>query len=624
MPRLNLRIKKSGRLALTERKKAIRTFFVKLGVFFLLASLVQAKTVDNDIDVARLLAEQAKIYRDAGEIVRPYYLFSEAAKRDPRVVDYREQRNLLAPLAKLMLKNKFEASNVNPEIAAAELEAAAERNRPELKRDSPALKTRPSPEIVTRSADSTQTSESKPVPVANFQSVAEQAVSKPAPTNGPQQLPSTIPTTGAPQPKSTQPTDDDPTPRDRSNTPTFSFASQILGYGTYDAIRQDSVFNPGNQLADFHRMDFHAALRPDLKFTESILSFTAKPRVDYDLHSGTSRNEVDSYLQEWSVRLQALPSLNISYGREVPMWGPSMSLPASNPFFRDNNRNTPLLEIGARDFGRILWQPNSKFAISYIANTALRRGVPDFLPFKPTAAVKADYNGKNLLFSGIYSAGISSPLGQRKFIGGYAQVSAGKALRFYVDGSAQQGNPGYYPQNRATPLGTGYGVGYGLTNLNHSLTPRTIVGGLAYTDTAANTWTAEYIYNAFGYDHLLANDFYRSAQQLDGVFLQGGQNAGLAANELALTANPGIGPLRRNYAFGQYQRNGLANAFDVVVRYTLSIDDRSGEGVAYVTWNTSDHLQFFAVVAGMNGSVDTEFARYLHYQAQVGFRIFLH
>ncbi len=569
-----------------------------------------AELVRSNVRIARELAEKAWQSLEAGKIVRSYLLYTEAAKRDPNTALYREERNALSRSAKQLIKDKVETADIQPDIAEAERNAnvsmpAAPPTKlafSERVAPLPAAVLPSAPPLVEAAAFTAPTSIAVTLPPAPTPEAAKPASVQPS---APQTSPDQSQTTQTVQPEKSDPWH-------------FSYATQILAYGTYDAFRSDSPFNPDNQLAQFPQKDFHVALRPDLKLGNSILSFSAKPRIDYEHSLSVSSHNSDYYLQEWSVRLQASPWLTLSYGREVPMWGPSMSVPASNPFFRDNGRNTPLLEIGARDFGRIVWQPNSNFSVTYIANTALRRGTPDFLPFVPTGGVKVDYNGKSFLLSGIYNNRISSPFGHRKFIGGYGQVTVGQSLRVYVEGSAQEGNPGYYPVDSSNF------VGYAQTKLDNSLAPRTIVGGLAYTDSKAGTWTGEYIYNPVGYSSTVATSFYQTAQSLAGSYLMGGPEAGVAAQQLALTSNPGTGPLRRNYAFGQYQRNGLAGRFDVVLRYTLNAEDRSGQGVAYLTWNAADHFQVIAVFAGLNGSVDTEYSRYLHYQAQLGFRIFLH
>lgn len=71
--------------------------------------------------VAARLAHEAGEARNAGQLVRAYLLYSEAAARDPQVDSYRENRDALAPLAKLLTSASVEtAPDIKATIAAAE------------------------------------------------------------------------------------------------------------------------------------------------------------------------------------------------------------------------------------------------------------------------------------------------------------------------------------------------------------------------------------------------------------------------------------------------------------------------------------------------------------------------
>ncbi len=76
-------------------------------------------------DIAKRLAERARTARDAGEIVRAYLLYNEAAKRDPSNPSYPASRDGLAPTANLLMKTQLEEPVVAADIAAVEKEAAA-------------------------------------------------------------------------------------------------------------------------------------------------------------------------------------------------------------------------------------------------------------------------------------------------------------------------------------------------------------------------------------------------------------------------------------------------------------------------------------------------------------------
>ena len=76
-------------------------------------------------DIAKRLAERARSARDAGEVVRAYLLYNEAARRDPSEPSYPASRDALAPTANLLMKTQLEEPVLAADIAAVEKEAAA-------------------------------------------------------------------------------------------------------------------------------------------------------------------------------------------------------------------------------------------------------------------------------------------------------------------------------------------------------------------------------------------------------------------------------------------------------------------------------------------------------------------
>lgn len=71
--------------------------------------------------VAARLARVAKAEQNRGQLVHAYLLYAEAAARDPSVDSYRENRDALAPLAKLLTTAKVEDSpDITEDIKAAE------------------------------------------------------------------------------------------------------------------------------------------------------------------------------------------------------------------------------------------------------------------------------------------------------------------------------------------------------------------------------------------------------------------------------------------------------------------------------------------------------------------------
>jgi hypothetical protein len=86
------------------------------------ASRLEA-TPGADASVAVRMAEKAERARKAGQTVRAYLLYDAAAKRYPANPSYRENANVLAPVASLLQSSKLEAPDIAADVKAAELES---------------------------------------------------------------------------------------------------------------------------------------------------------------------------------------------------------------------------------------------------------------------------------------------------------------------------------------------------------------------------------------------------------------------------------------------------------------------------------------------------------------------
>jgi general secretion pathway protein D len=79
--------------------------------------------------VAARLAHEARKAQDAGQVVRAYLLFAEAAARDPHTVSYAVRRDSMKSLADLMTRANIANVDISADVKQAEADAA--RNTPE-------------------------------------------------------------------------------------------------------------------------------------------------------------------------------------------------------------------------------------------------------------------------------------------------------------------------------------------------------------------------------------------------------------------------------------------------------------------------------------------------------------
>lgn len=114
--------------AAPERKvRRIRPDSLKPGKLICLLAVLAATCLAASDPVAARLARDAEKARNSGQLVHAYLLYAEAAARDPQVDSYRQNRDALAPVAKLLSAAKVEAApDIRAEIQEAESPAEDE------------------------------------------------------------------------------------------------------------------------------------------------------------------------------------------------------------------------------------------------------------------------------------------------------------------------------------------------------------------------------------------------------------------------------------------------------------------------------------------------------------------
>jgi len=94
----------------------------RLIILLMAATLVFA--APSPIGIAKRLAERARSARDAGDVVRAYMLYNEAARRDPSNASYAASRDGLAPAVNLLMRTELEEPVIAADIAKIEKEEA--------------------------------------------------------------------------------------------------------------------------------------------------------------------------------------------------------------------------------------------------------------------------------------------------------------------------------------------------------------------------------------------------------------------------------------------------------------------------------------------------------------------
>ncbi len=414
--------------------------------------------------------------------------------------------------------------------------------------------------------------------------------------------------------------DPEPTRTGKTFAERFSMDFRTLTYGVLQEP-SGSTQNPGNQFLQMPRYLGDLELRPDMRFSLDPLELMAKPRMrlEYSARAGAGMGDRGSewdeevYVNEWLARLKVRENLFVSYGRENLQWGPSFLFSPSNPFFPDNGRRNPYLEVPGSDFGRVVWIPHSSWTLSLIANTQEGRNKPIGAdPFERTYVAKIDYTGgenyASLILSHKESVGTS--------VGFLAGWTVSDAILLYAEGNLSKGGRGLYPEEDRSSLGASMQQRY---KDSEALKPVILFGG-SYTFESKGTLTLEYTYNAQGYGDDQAERYYALRQRAANALDSGGAMSGLAQMTLGQTAATGLKFLRQNYLMLQYTQSSIWNVLDFTLRGTHNLDDGSCQYTALVTYFLGNHVEIFSVGTVNRGGENTEFRSILDYQWMLGMK----
>lgn len=418
----------------------------------------------------------------------------------------------------------------------------------------------------------------------------------------------------------TEPSDEDQTQFQKIKN-YFAADLRILTYG----IVQEPAKTSQNQNNDFLQYPQYVAIaevRPDFRFDSKFLELAVKPRAKFDFKSwqeGIREYETewndDWYVNEWLIRFKILDRIFASYGRENLQWGPSFLFSPSNPFFYDNGRSNPFMEVPGMDFGRMVFIPHRLWTISLMVNMDEGRNIligPD--PFEKIYAVKIDYTGREN-----YASLIVSQKDHRKTLGFFGGWTISDALLLYAEGSMQRGSDALYPQKDMSPLGASMSKIY---EGDRDVKPIILVGS-SYTLEGSGTFSLEYVYNTPGYDGEEADAYFTLRRAAATAFEAGGTMGLLGQAVLSQTANPGLRFLRRNYVMMQYNQTNIRNKIDVTFRWTQNIDDGSAQFLGLMSYSLGDHWELFSSGVVNAGPGDTEYGSTLSYQVMFGVKFVL-
>ena len=378
-------------------------------------------------------------------------------------------------------------------------------------------------------------------------------------------------------------------------TDEIDFRADIVGYALFQDV-EDSGLNPYNILGIPQRR-LGIELRPDFYLPLNRLDLEFKPRAalyhttwDDGIYQYKSDDaDSDVYVNEWLAKLRITDVLFVSGGRENLQWGPSYLLSPSNPFYQDNGRNNPSLELPGLDYLRAVWIPSLTWSLSGIANIGKGRadGIRDF---KNTYALKLDFTGDEKYFS-LIGACRENEKAEAGFFGG---MTLADPLLVYAEGSVSA-------EEEAADI---------------------LVGG-AYTLTDGATVSLEYFHHGAGCTKepiercLVSENYYQALMDRFSDF-DGTIDQLLDEIDSLTLGDQAVSFVRKNYLLLQYVKPRIWDRLTLTARWICDMDDTSSQAIGIANYEINNYFEIFTVGNLYLGDTDTEYGSLLNHSVMMG------
>jgi len=382
----------------------------------------------------------------------------------------------------------------------------------------------------------------------------------------------------------------------------------------------DSTQNPHNDLLQIPRYTLTGEFRPDFSLTFRQIKLSIKPRFvetwqewEEGPLKGQSKTSDDIYINEWLASYKLYENWFVSYGRENLQWGPSYLLSPSNPFFRDNGQANPRREVKGMEFVRTLWVMSPSWTLSLIGNVSQGEQT-SLYEFEPSYAMKVDYTTFQK-----YASLIGSYTENDRFhLGGFGGWTVSDGLMLYAEGSSSLGTNALYPRKTDfQPLNLE--LIRMLPAKEDSASPEAIglLGG-SYAFLSGQTVNAEYVFNSAGYSREEAQSYYQFRRVASRFYDFPYPIGDLSRLALLHTLDTKLRLLRQNYIMLQYQQTQIWEKLNLLIRWTINLDDTSSQLISNLGYDLGDHTQLFLNGSQNIGNTETEFGSIYQYGITLG------
>ncbi|MDD5056470.1 MAG: hypothetical protein PHQ60_01270 [Sideroxydans sp.] len=373
-----------------------------------------------------------------------------------------------------------------------------------------------------------------------------------------------------------------------------SWDGTLYGYTSRMSLRDDSVLNPNNQIAQLAQRSVVAEARFNFKAENETVRFTARPIAS--VRDTNLQRSDESYVSQWQLRVRAAEGWNVAVGREVMNWGAAQFRSPSSPFYFDNGRSDPMRELVGMDNVKLTWTPDmqSSATLARIVRSGYGAVAPDV--WRDSWLVKLDQRGGEWAYGVVAVKAPDLPA----FYGANAQYTLSDTLLLYGElGSSARVSALQSPADAAQPFSL------------QTLSPRrtTSLAGAAYTFENGQSFNAEYLHDNHGY----------TQAETDAYFARAAASPMWAG--MALGYAPPL--LGRDYLHLVWQSNMMESEHYWRAMFTHNVTDGSNELGAYGEKNLSPHFSAFATLVFNSGSARQEMSALFARSVTAGLKVAL-
>jgi hypothetical protein len=346
-------------------------------------------------------------------------------------------------------------------------------------------------------------------------------------------------------------------------------------------LRNDSVLNPDNRIANLPQVAGTTEARFNLKAENETVRLTLRPIVlaQHERNANSTSRMNEAYLSQWQLRVRTTESSNIAAGREILNWGAAQFRSPSSPIYFDNGRSNPLRELSGVDTLKFSWTPDMQHTLTLARIVGSGHVTQD--SWRNSWLLKLDQRSDD------WAAGlvVCKTPAQRVFVGAHGQLTVNDAVLLYTEASSStRSNALQSPADNSSPF----------TLLPQSQRETTILTGTAYTLQNGQTLNAEMMHYGHGF----------SSSAESAYFTRATAAPSLAAMALG-TAPPLLG---RDYLHLVWQSNLMETGGYWRAMATHSFTDNGNELSGYAEYSVNGQVTIFSLAVLPLGNTRQEFS----------------